>query len=222
MFNPIRRYVASIVTEHLDERLEAGIDVGTGTTSIRDDRVHISANIPAYQLEGTETNGENLSLRENAGTLELYDETAAALAGTWDLSPPLENASLAAVDGTRNLQPEGAQAGLAADATGIKYEGDMRQRIDSTILNSARSVYIEAATNSSAGDETVSVEVYDDTALAVAASLDVVGGAARARSSDISASLVAGNEVHVRWNVTTASATAGATVDAVGARLIVE
>lgn len=135
---------------------------------------------------------------------------------------PLPNGDLAQVDGERGLQPEGAQDGLVADATGVQYEGRMRQQLDSWLLSSERSVYLEAATASSAGDETVDVEVYDDTAAAVATSLSIAGGSPRTRSADISASLTAGNEVHVRWNVTTASATGGATFDAIGARLVVE
>lgn len=121
-----------------------------------------------------------------------------------------------------NLQPEGAQSGLAADTTGVKYEGEMRQLVDSSLWIGDRSVYIEAATNSSAGDETVTVEIYDDTAAVVADSMAVSGGSTRTRSTDISGNLTEGNEVHVRWNVTTASGTSGATFDAVAARLIVE
>lgn len=128
----------------------------------------------------------------------------------------------ATIDSERNLQPEGAQSGLAADSTGIKYEGDMRQLLDPRLFDDPRAIYIEAATNSSASDETVTVEVYDDTAGAVVATLDITGGSPRARSPDVKSSLASGNEVHVRWNVTSASATGGATFDAINARLVIE
>lgn len=186
------------------------------------DRIHLVTDLPKLQLEGTEAGAANLAIRENAGDIELYDESANAVASAWNLNPAIENASLAQVDQSRDLQPEGAQTGLAADTTGIKYEGKMRQQLDAWLLTDERSVYLEAATQSSAGDEEVTVEVYDDTAAAVADSVAISGGSSRTRSADISGSLTAGNEAHVRWNVTTASATSGATFDAIGARLVVE
>lgn len=127
-----------------------------------------------------------------------------------------------AATGERDLQPEGMQAGLAADATGVQYTGEMLQRVDEWLLASGRSIYVEAATNSSAGDETVAVEVYDPSAAAVVTSLSITGGSDRSRSGDVSDALPKNTEVRVRWNVTTASGTSGATFDAVGARLIIE
>lgn len=194
----------------------------TGTKATLSDRAHISGSVPALQLEGTETNGENLSIRENAGSIELYDETAAATALTWDLAPALENASIAQVDQSRDLLPEAGQTGQVADATGVQYTGQTNQNVDSWLLNDERTVYVEGATASSAGDEVVDVEVYDPTAAVVVGSVSITGGSKRARSTDISASLTAGNDVYVRFNVTTASATAGATFDALAARLIIE
>lgn len=121
-----------------------------------------------------------------------------------------------------NLQPEGAQTGLAADATGVQYSGEMPVELDASILNGSDNIYIEASENSSAGDETVTVEIYNVTQGTVDTSLDVGGGVSRSRSADISGSLNAGDEYQVRWNVTTASATSGATFDAVAARLVAE
>jgi len=120
-----------------------------------------------------------------------------------------------------NLQPEGEQAGLAADSTGIKYEGKFKFHLDHEILRHAKYAYLEAAKASSAGDEVTAVELYDDNKAGVAASLSITGASARKRSSDILANLTAGHEYHVRWNVTTASGTAGATFDAIGARLVI-
>ena len=123
---------------------------------------------------------------------------------------------------TRDLQPEGAQTGLAADATGVVYEGVTRQLLDDAIVNADRSVVLEAATTSSAGDEAVTVELYDDDAAAVVGSIELAGGSPRTRSDDFSDGLTAGTEVHVQWNVTTPSATADATFDATAARLIID
>lgn len=119
--------------------------------------------------------------------------------------------------GERGLQPEGEQAGLAADATGVKYTGKVEQTIDSELLDGASTIRLEAATASSAGDETVTVEIYDGTS--VVDSLAISGGGQA--SADVTASLASGSTVVVRWNVTTASATAGATFDAIAARLVV-
>lgn len=160
----------------------------------------------------TSTNGQPRVYRVNADNVYVRDNGS-----SWDVI-----GGVGASSRTMNLQPEGAQTGLAADTTGVKYEGKMRQQIDSSLWIGDRSVYIEAATASSAGDETVTVEIYDDTGAVVADSMTISGGSPRARSSDISGSLTEGNEVHVRWNVSTASATSGATFDAINARLIVE
>ena len=121
--------------------------------------------------------------------------------------------------GERGLQPEGAQTGLAADTTGIKYEGAVTQTIDEKLITSGSDIRLEAVTQSSAGDEDVTVEVYDDTAAVVADSVTITGGGQT--SKDITTSLTAGNTVHVRWNVTTASATSGATFDAFTSRLVI-
>lgn len=184
-----------------------------------------------YELDYDSTNdlavirhrGTGNEFTIDKGTVSIGDTDHAAADHAAGSSLEISLGQLANVDpGERNLLPEGAQTGLVADATGVQYEGQMRQVVASALLDSNRSVYIEAATNSSAGDESVAVEIYDDTAAAVADSLTISGGSPRARSADISGSLTSGNEVHVRYNVTTASGTSGATFDAIGTRLIVE
>ena len=119
-----------------------------------------------------------------------------------------------------NLQPEGEQSGLAADSTGVKFESGFRIYVDDVLKRYLKAAYLEAAKSSSHGDEVTAVELYDDTAGAVATSMDITGASSRTRSSDISDNLTIGHEYHIRWNVTTASATAGATFDAIGARLV--
>jgi len=120
-----------------------------------------------------------------------------------------------------NLQPEGAQTGLAADSTGVKYTGACHLYIDPQMIRHMKAAYLEVSKASSAGDETVTVELYNVTDAAVAASLEVTGATNRARSGDVSSALTMGKEYTVRWNVTAASATTGATFDARSARLII-
>jgi len=66
----------SMLKEILEE--EGELKVGKQTAYIRNDEVHISADTPKCHLEGTETGAKNLSLRENAGIIDIYDEGAAA------------------------------------------------------------------------------------------------------------------------------------------------
>jgi len=73
-----REELKKLVKEMLKEIIrEEGLKVGD-TTYIKNDVVHISAATPKVQLEGAETDGKNLSIRENAGAIELYDEAGGA------------------------------------------------------------------------------------------------------------------------------------------------
>lgn len=134
----------------------------------------------------------------------------------------ISNDSVAEDNAVRELLPEGEQDGLDAASTGIKYEGETLQYIDSSLASDERAAYLEVATSSSADDETVSVELYDYSQGSVLASQDVTGGTKRTRSGEIGDSLEQGNEIGVRFNVTSASGTAGATFDAITARLMVK
>jgi hypothetical protein len=111
------------------------------------------------------------------------------------------------------------KAGLAADSTGVKYTAPYKFLISSDLLSCAKAVYIEADIEASNADSVTAVELYDTTAGVVRGSASGNSGD-RIRSSDLKASLVAGNEHTVRINVTTASATAGATTGVRAVRLI--
>jgi len=102
------------------------------------------------------------------------------------------------------------QTALAADATGVKYTAPYNILISADMLQSAKAVYIEGHIEASAADSVTAIELYDVTAALVRGSASGNAGA-RVRSADLLASLVAGNEHTARINVTTASATAGAT-----------
>jgi hypothetical protein len=177
--------------------------------------VYIDANGNLVLHETTNNNEATLG---TDGTV-----TASAVSATASITyPDGVTATTHSPGGDRGLQPEGMQTGLACGSggtTGVKYTGEMTQTVDTELLNGASAVRLEAATNSSDGDETVTVEVYDETATAVADSVAITGGGQA--SKEISASLTAGNAVRVRWNVTTLSAASGATFDAVAARLVV-
>lgn len=68
--------------------------------AIDTDDARISGTTPGIRLSGTETNAADLTIRENAGTIELYDEGAGAVAASWNLNPDLEigNTTHAATD----------------------------------------------------------------------------------------------------------------------------
>lgn len=224
----IRRQFKSVlyqlIDKRIDQRLSQGIDVGTGTTSIRDDRVQITAQQPTLQLEGTEGSALNLSIRENAGQIELFDEAAAAVASAWNLNPLLEPNSLETVPGHVNLMPEGAQRSVAVDSTGYAYSGDFYALVESWMLDSERRVYLEGAyLESSAADEEVTLDIYDvDAGTVLTSPITFTADNRRARSTDIKGNLTAGNQIQIRWDVTTASGTGGATADFIGARLVIE
>lgn len=189
------------------------------TLSFTDRLTHITGDKPGVQLEGTEADAENLVIRENAGGIQLYDATNDTTAGSWNLDPPIENTSLGGLGFTRNLQPEGAVENLAADSTGIKYEGRSAQLLDPEILNSQREIALEVSKESSAGDEDVTIELYNGTS--VVTSITVSGTSDRERTADLSDSLDVGDNIIARWNVTATSGTSGATFNAVAARLVI-
>lgn len=70
------------------------------TWFIEYDGLRIEEATPGIRLSGTETNGEDLTLRENAGSIELYDESTGAVAASWNLNPDLDigNTTHAATD----------------------------------------------------------------------------------------------------------------------------
>jgi len=94
--------------------------------------------------------------------------------------------------------------GLATDSTGVKFESK-QYLISSDLLQSAKNVYFESDLQQLTGGA-VSLELYDYTAAVVRASLSLSATSKRTRSADIKASLVIGNPVGVRFNVTTAGA----------------
>jgi hypothetical protein len=216
-----KKQIKEIVKEILREGVEV-LRVGDRTAYVTNDSVHIAAATPKIQLEGTELNAKNLSVRENAGVIEVYDEAAAAvdyapyshqarhIEGGADPLAGLTAAQLAA--GTLKVTvpvpiPDSPQVGLAADATGVKWTSVFNLKVDPQNLLSA---VIRATWTASATDSVTAIEVYDSVALAV------LGSASGNTGTDAEGAVTgftAGNIIVVRLNVTTASATAGATTD---------
>ena len=94
--------------------------------------------------------------------------------------------------------------GLATDSVGVKFESK-QYLISSDLKACAKAAYFESDLQQLTGGA-VALELYDYTAAAVRASLSLSATTKRARSADILASLVTGNPVGVRFNVTTAGA----------------
>jgi len=94
--------------------------------------------------------------------------------------------------------------GLATDSTGVKFESK-QYVVSAGLLKHAKYAYFETDLQQLTGG-TVAIELYDYTAAAVRASLSQSATTKRARSANILTSLVSGNPVGVRFNVTTAGA----------------
>lgn len=100
------------------------------------------------------------------------------------------------------------QSGLAADSTGVKYEGP-RFKVKTAGLKSAK---IRATWTASHSDSETAIELYDVTAGSVVGSVSGNTGT-DVESDDLKDGITEGNLLELRVNVTTASATSGATTD---------
>lgn len=157
---------------------------------------------------------------DDADVMNLEAHQARHIKGGADELSGLTKAQLAADTIQFGVQipiiAESARTGLAADATGVKWTS-----IDiiptAAEIQSLKGAYIEATWTASATDSVTAIELYDATAAAVKTS---VSGNKDTNKRSAAASLTADNILNVRVNVTTASATAGATTDVSKAMLI--
>lgn len=195
------------------------IDAATGEQGFFGD-LRISKATPSLRLSGTETGAKDLSVRENAGKIEIYDNGTASVVMALeshasrhasDGADPIPTGGLVksqlAVDTIRLEVPIPLgyiPTGLATDATGVKFEGK-QHLLGADTLACVKAAYFESDLQQLTGG-TVGLELYDYTAAAVRASLSLSATSKRARSGDILASLVSGNPVGVRFNVTVAGA----------------
>lgn len=212
--------------------------------------IHITGVNPKINMEGTEVNAKQLSIRENGGVIEIYDESTGTvvmilevhasrheqggedeinvdgLHGTLaDPQPPQSHASTHSEGGTDPLSgitasqlatdtikivvpiaiPDSNQSNLAADSTGVKWTSNFKFKVDPQNLKSA---VIRATWTASDTDSVTAVEVYDEGAATV---LGSVSGNTGTDAEGTISGFTTGNLITVRLNVTTASATAGAT-----------
>jgi len=102
---------------------------------------------------------------------------------------------------------------ITIDSTGVK-EACGHFTLTSEMVRHLKEAYLEASADApSATDAVVAVELYNDTDASVVASISFSGEGGTKTSSDIADTLkaLAGKVLSGRINVTTASATAGAT-----------
>jgi len=146
---------------HVNDARVKNIKVGTETISAGNNYWHISGSSPYIRLEGTETSAKDLSVRENAGYIEIYDEDASAVRTKWSgtdgrRTTPLINAS------------ELADGCLSADATGRAKMADGFITYAKLDTNTKRfTVGIRISADSAAGDTWERAAFYANTAVTV-------------------------------------------------------
>ena len=107
------------------------------------------------------------------------------------------------------LIPDSSQTGLAADSTGVKWTSNFKFKING---KRAKSVVLRASWSASESDSVAAIELYDIDGGAVVGSLS--GNAGTDEEENIDPSSVVSDHLYtMRLNITTASATSGATVD---------
>jgi len=145
------------------------------------------------------------------GTIDVDAHQARHIAGGADPLSGLTKTQIAADTVRFSVQIpvifETAKTGLAADSTGVKFESQDLV-LTAEELGCLKGAYVEATWTASATDSATAIELYDVTGAAVVAS---VSGNTGTNVRSTAGSLTAGNVNRVRANVTTASATAGAT-----------
>ena len=113
---------------------------------------------------------------------------------------------------------------IAIDSTGVKHETG-NYLISEELVKHVKEAYLEGGiVNFGATDSTVNIELYNATDASVVTSISLSSDSYRSRTSDIGSTIkgLAGKEVRIRVNVTTASATSGATADFISAKLILK
>lgn len=160
----------------------------------------IEKDTPAIPLRGTESGGINASVKEDGGTVKVTDDTNSATLLNLNANQPV------VIDIPVPIVFESAQTGLDATSTGVKFTS---QNIIPPVAN-YHTLAIEATWDASNTDSVTAVELYDQDAGSVLAS---VSGNTGTDSKSSYVSPTAGNSLVVRANVTTASSATGATTD---------
>ena len=89
---------------------------------ISNNKIHISGDLPKIHLEGTESGARSLSIRENGGVIEIYDEVNNFVVMTIDTSADLAGMVIYASSG--NIPPAGIAGRLlvTADTFELYYD----------------------------------------------------------------------------------------------------
>jgi len=109
-----------------------------------------------------------------------------------------------------NLMPEGAQS-YAIDSTGVKFTGAYRLKVTDEFLKHLKAAYIQADAASDVADATIRIHIVDASSGSSVAYLEISSGTSFTESSDISSVFESGKEYYIQIEVSTASATSGAT-----------
>lgn len=153
--------IKEIIKEIIEEEGIDKLKVGKHTTYIDNDGIHCAASTPYIKLEGSETSAKTLSIRENAGYIEIYDEDASAVRTKWS-----------GTDGRRNTPlinaSELADGCLSADATGRAKMADGFITYAKLDTNTKRfTVGIRIPADGAAGDTWERAAFYANTAVTV-------------------------------------------------------
>jgi len=184
----------------------------------------IRKSIPSVRFSGTEAGAKDLSIRQNAGRIELFDNVAGVVPTDWDLSPKLSFTELKPNTVQFEIPVElfpNAPVTIAADAAAsTRVINPVRYLVSNILKKHLKSAFFEVSVLSGGGNH--DWELYDITAGLVRASIRTIGAGdwPRLRSDAIDlAGLVVGNEIAASTHVV-ASGAAGTTKTWRSAKLI--
>ncbi len=167
--------------------------IGTVTANMT-----INKSIPTTTYTGSEASGTSFSTYEDAGTFQIYDVTNSVSILKVQASKPV------IVDIPVPIIFEVPQNGLVATAVATVFTS---QEIVPPLANYA-SVSIESTFTSTATDNITQIAIYDTVAAAI---LESVSGNVGTNSVSVYSAITKTNPLVVQINITTLSATSGAT-----------
>jgi len=201
------------------------LKAGEHTVDIENTYIHISGETPYVRFEGTETGAADKGIKEDSGTLKIYDFASASnvmdleahasrhVEGGADPISGLTASQLAAntiLFKIPVLIPDSPQTGLAADSTGTKWTSNFKFRIPK---QNVKDVVIRATWTASHTDSTTEIALIDDAAGNTVCSVSGNAGTDAESTNYTEANLTDDGLVYAQASVTTASATTGATFD---------
>jgi len=201
------------------------LKAGEHTVDIENTYIHISGATPYIRFEGTEAGAADKGIKEDSGTLKIYDFSAASdvmdveahasrhVEGGADAISGLTASQLAAntiLFKIPVLIPDTQQTGLAADSAGTKWTSDFKFRIPK---QNVKDVVIRATWTASNTDSVTEIALIDETSGNTVCSVSGNTGTDTESTNYAEANLTDDGLVYARASITTASATTGATFD---------